>query len=98
MDDVETHQPPLPAAVQLPDVGLLFDLGEQRRKAVRKLKYGRGKLARQIREAVDAARAELGIAAEERIVPVVLLYRCPSPAHTVTCVPRAAARSDDATP
>ena len=69
-------QPSLPVAVRLPSIGLLVDLGRQRRKQIKRLKRGDGRLTRQIQAALDQSRRELGIDQSAEIIPVVILYRC----------------------
>jgi hypothetical protein len=84
MDDHEPRQPTLPVVAQVPNIGLMVDFGEQRRKKIRRLKRGRGVLTRQIQAAVEEARRDLGIEPDTEIVPVVLLYRGPAPKYTVS--------------
>jgi len=55
---------------------IIIDLGKEKRKAIKELKRGRGKLMDEVGQAVAEVRASLaenGDAA--RIVPVVLIYR-----------------------
>jgi hypothetical protein len=73
----------LPTAARLPNIGLLIELGRQRRKQIKRLKRGNGALTEQIQAAVNTAREELGIDDEAEIVPVVLLYRHDEPEYTV---------------
>src|SRR5262245_22809473 len=70
-------------AAALPNVGLLVELGPQRRKQIRQLKRGEGALAYRIQAAVEQRREELGIDAAAEIVPVVLLYRESEPDYVV---------------
>jgi len=81
----ETDSPylALPTAARLPNIGLLIELGRQRRKQIKRLKQGSGALTRQIQAAVNHARDELGIAEDADIVPVVLLYRHGTSEYTV---------------
>lgn len=55
---------------------LVVDLGKTRRKRIKALKRGKGKLAGEVREVVEMVQADLG---EEVggcvLVPVVVLYR-----------------------
>jgi hypothetical protein len=74
----ESEAPALPATVRLPNIGILTDLGKQRRKAIKRLKRGDGPLKRQIQATLHRSCEELGIAPEAEVVPVVILYRCPS--------------------
>jgi hypothetical protein len=76
---------------RLPNVGLVVELGPQRRKQIKRLKRGEGALAQQIQGAVDQRREELGIDVDAEIVPVVLLYRHDEPDYVVI-VPRAEAK------
>jgi hypothetical protein len=73
----------LPTAARLPKIGLLIELGRQRRKQIKRLKRGNGALTEQIQAAVNTACEELGIDDEAEIVPVVLLYRHDEPEYTV---------------
>jgi hypothetical protein len=75
MDSGEPSQPSLPVVARLPNVGLLLDLGRQRRKQIKRLKQGDGRLIRQIQAAVSHAREELGIDPAAEVVPVVIVYR-----------------------
>jgi hypothetical protein len=88
MDEHESRLPMLPVVAQVPNVGLVVDFGEQRRKKIRRLKRGRGALTRQIQAAVEEARRELGIESDTEIVPVVLLYRRRAPKYTVSYATR----------
>ncbi len=72
-----TAQPPLPAVPPLANVGLIVDAGRQRRKHIKRLRRGVGRVTAQIEAAVDQAREEFGIGPDTEIVPVVLLYDCP---------------------
>jgi hypothetical protein len=63
-------------AAPLGHAGLLLDLGELGRKEVRRLKRGKGLLARQIQAAVEEQFQRLGMEPTIEIVPVVLLYEC----------------------
>ena len=62
-------------AVTRPNIGLLVEVGKQRRKQIKRLKRGDGRLKAQILAALDSAREELGIDRSAEIVPVVILYR-----------------------
>jgi len=71
---VDSETPPLPVA--RPAVaGLMLDLGRQRRKQIKRLKRGDGRLTRHLQEVIEQSRAELGLDPAVEIVPVVLLYR-----------------------
>lgn len=73
-------------AVQ-PGFGLVLDVGPQRRKRVRRLKRGTGKLTTRVASVVNEARAKFGLGDDVEIVPVVILYRYDeeeiAPPHTV---------------
>ena len=63
----------MPATVNAP---LILDLGRTRRKEVQDLKRGRGKLLREVQDAIDEVTASLGDQAEgKQLIPVVLVYR-----------------------
>jgi hypothetical protein len=72
-DDTVPRQPLVP--VRSPDRGLLIDLGRQSRSRIKRFKRGRGRLARQITQAVTEACDGLGIDPQAEVVPVVILYR-----------------------
>ena len=55
---------------------IVVDLGKQRRKRIKDLKRGRGKLMDEVADAVAQVRASLGAAAQGRqLVPVVFVYK-----------------------
>jgi hypothetical protein len=55
---------------------VIVDLGSKRRKAIKDLKNGRGKLLVEVDLAVEQARAALPEADRNKaIIPVVVLYR-----------------------
>lgn len=83
MEDRE-REFPAPVTTPLPNVGLVVDLGGQRRKEIKRLKRGEGALAQHIQAALEEARRSLGIDDETEVVPVVLLYREPSPDYRIT--------------
>lgn len=59
-----------------PSPPIIVDLGKVGRKQIKKLKQGRGPLAMEVDEVIEALRRELGEeTAGKEIVPVVLLYR-----------------------
>jgi hypothetical protein len=72
----------------LPNIGLLVELGGQRRKEIKRLEQGDGPLTRQIEAAVTSSREALGIDIDAEVVPVVLLYREAEPDYVVVA-PRA---------
>jgi hypothetical protein len=73
----------LRTATPLPKIGLLIELGRQRRKEIRHLKQGAGTLKWQIEAAATSWREEFGIDADMEVVPVVLLYRQVEPDYVV---------------
>jgi hypothetical protein len=83
MEKVDDPQPSLAPAVRAPGVRLLVDLGRQRRKHIKRLKRGNGRLSRHVQTIVDQSRAELGIDHAIEIVPVVLLYRRSDPEYVL---------------
>ncbi len=55
---------------------IIIDLGKKRRKAIKDLKRGQGRLMDEVYDAVDQIRARLGAdAAKKELVPVVLIYK-----------------------
>lgn len=55
---------------------IIIDLGKKRRKAIRDLKRGHGKLMDEVYDAVDQVRARMGAdAAKKELLPVVLIYK-----------------------
>ncbi|HKS63709.1 MAG TPA: hypothetical protein VJT13_18555 [Xanthobacteraceae bacterium] len=64
----------LPVLSPLPNVGLIVDVGRQRRKHIKRLKRGMGRIAKHVEAAADEARGELRIGPDTEIIPVVLLY------------------------
>jgi hypothetical protein len=55
---------------------IVIDAGKTKKKWIKRLKRGDGKLAREVAGAVAAVEQELGDEAEGKIlVPVVLVYR-----------------------
>lgn len=55
---------------------IIVDLGKKRRKTVRSLKRGGGKLLTEVNQAVDEIRTQLGSESEgKELVPVVLIYQ-----------------------
>jgi hypothetical protein len=85
----------LPTAARLPNIGLLIELGRQRRKQIKRLKRGTGSLMQQIQVTVDRLREELGINAAAEIVPVVLLYRRDQPDYVVITLDRSSRASKE---
>lgn len=68
--------PSLATALAQPGFGLVLDVGRQRRKRIRRLKQGTGKLRTRVEAVVNEARAKFGLEEGVEIVPVVILYRC----------------------
>ncbi len=57
-------------------IPIVIDLGKTRRKDVKRLKRGRGKLMDEIRQVMAEVQANLGEETEgKELVPVVILYR-----------------------
>lgn len=57
-------------------VPIIVDLGKQKRKRIKALKEGRGRLMDEVTDVVDQVRESLGEDAEGKVmIPVVLLYR-----------------------
>ena len=55
---------------------IVVDLGKTRRKRIKALKRGKGKLVDEVREVIDMVQTDLGSEAGGRVlVPVVVLYR-----------------------
>jgi len=55
---------------------VVIDLGKTRRKRIKQLKRGRGKLVDETRDVVEELRDSLGAeAAGKELVPVVIVYR-----------------------
>jgi hypothetical protein len=88
MENRNRRELSLPTTTPLPDIGLLVELGGQRRKEIRHLKQGDGPLAWQIEAAVASWREGLGIPPDVEVVPVVLLYRQVKPDYVVMAVHR----------
>ncbi len=75
MNTNDSSESTLPAAVRIPDSGLLLDLGAQSRADMKELRQGHGRLYQHIATIIDGVRNELAIPADAEVVPVVLLYR-----------------------
>jgi hypothetical protein len=75
MADGDPQRQLLPVVARFPGRGMLLDVGPQTRSQIKRLKRGRGRLTRQIAQAVGEASEELGIDAAAEVVPVVILYR-----------------------
>ena len=74
MDSDGSTRHSLPLVLPLSNVGLIVDAGWQRRKHIKRLKRGMGRIATQVEAAADQARRELRIGPDTEIIPVVLLY------------------------
>ena len=74
IDEGGSAQGSLPVLPPPPNVGLIVDAGRQRRKHIKRLRLGVGRIATQVEAAADQARMELRIGPDTEIVPVVLLY------------------------
>jgi len=74
MDVDDSTRPSLPVLSPLPNLGLIVDVGRQRRKHIKRLKRGLGRISTQVEAAADEARGELRIDPDTEIIPVVLLY------------------------
>jgi len=59
-----------------PSPPIIVDLGKVGGKRIKQLKQGRGPLAAEVDQVIEAVRSELGEDGEgKEILPVVLLYR-----------------------
>ncbi len=76
MDSDNRAPESLPSLRPLASVGMLVDVGQQRRKHIKRLRMGTGRIAVQVEAAADQARMELRIDPRAEIIPVVLLYEC----------------------
>lgn len=85
-DDDDRPSPSLPAVAGPGKVGLLVDLGRPRRKHIKRLKRGFGRLTAPIEATIESARQQFGIDPGREIVPVVLLYRYSDDAEVVSVV------------
>jgi hypothetical protein len=74
MDVDDSTRPSLPVLSPLPNVGLIVDVGRQRRKHIKRLKRGMGRISTQVEAAAEEARGELRIGPDTEIIPVVPLY------------------------
>lgn len=55
---------------------IIIDLGKQKRKRIKKLKQGRGKLWNEVIDVIEEVKYRLGDEADGKtIVPVVMVYR-----------------------
>lgn len=82
----DDHTPSLPVRAASSNVGLLVDLGRPRRKHVKRLKRGFGRLIHPIDATIESARQQFGIDPGKEIVPVVLLYRYSADTEVVPVV------------
>jgi hypothetical protein len=88
MEGHDSRELSLPTATPLPNIGLLVEVGRQRRKEIRHLKLGDGPLAWQVEAAVASWREDSGVDADVEVVPVVLLYRQVEPDFVVVTAHR----------
>jgi len=55
---------------------IILDMGKKKKRAVRDLKRGRGRLMDEVEQTVEEVREGLGAEAEgKELVPIVLVYR-----------------------
>ena len=85
MED-DDYAPSLPVLASPANAGLLVDLGRPRRKHIKRLKRGFGRLTRPIEVAIESARHEFAVDPGKEIVPVVLLYRYSDDADVTSVV------------
>ena len=65
-----------PTSARLVDRPVIVNLGSARRKRIKELKRGTGKLMDRVRNAVDVAAADLSREGDtNKLLPVVVLYR-----------------------
>ena len=83
MDIDGSNRSSLPVLSPLSNVGLIVDVGRQRRKHIKRLKRGMGRIATQVEAAADQARTELRIGPDTEIIPVVLLYDFADQDHVI---------------
>jgi hypothetical protein len=74
-DDPATLAPGRTTILEQPGFGFVLDLGCHRRKRIRRLKRGTGRLRTRVDAVVDVARAKFGLTDDIEVVPVVILYR-----------------------
>ncbi len=68
---------------------IVIDLGKVKKKRVKALKRGEGKLVNEVQQAVEQVRASLGPSAEgKELVPVVVVYRQKDEPRTPFMLPR----------
>lgn len=71
-----THAASSTHSAKIADRSIVISLGSTRRKRIRQLKRGDGKLVGRVRSAVEVAAAGLGDDADGKtLIPVVLVYR-----------------------
>ena len=83
MQQENSPLPPLEVVSRMPDLGLLIELGPQRRKNIKRLKRSDGPLIQRIMAGVEQQCEQLGIDPAAEIVPVVLLYLQDKPDYVV---------------
>lgn len=62
---------------QLPPV--VVDLGKTKKKLIRELKHGEGKLMEDVKEAVEAVRSNLPEMEGKELIPIVIIYERKTP-------------------
>jgi len=75
---VTTSGARVPASVRLPGIPspVIVDLGSKSKKAIRKLKKGRGKLMDDVEDAIEQVRSNLPEGdRQKQIIPVLVIYR-----------------------
>jgi hypothetical protein len=72
-----------PALPPLPYVGYIVDAGRQRRRHIKRLRQGIGRITTQVEAAAEQARTELRIGPDTEIIPVVLLYEFADRDHVI---------------
>ena len=59
---------------------IVIDAGVRSKKAIKRLKKGKGKLILELQEAIDSIEAQLGDEAKgKQVIPVVVVYRRKTP-------------------
>ena len=78
VDSDLTEASPVPRAGQAPPV--VLDLGKTKKKLIRALKRGEGKLMDDVAEAVEAVRSNLSSELDGKVlIPVVIVYERKTP-------------------
>lgn len=66
-DQIKTREDDFPMVI--------LDLGKTRRKRIKSLKKGKGKLVNEVKDAVDEVGTNLDLEPGQTLLPVVLIYR-----------------------